>query len=165
MGFQRGYTPTAEHRRKLSEARRGKTPWNKGLTHIYSEEALAKMSETREERIPWNKGKPCSEETKEKIRQKRKLQQITAETREKIRLAGFELTDSVRLDAWIDYVKIRDNFTCRKCGKTNLKGRDCQADHILSRESFPELIYDLNNGQTLCCQCHGKKTRMENAVR
>lgn len=34
-----------------------KTPWNKGLKNIYSEETLKKMSDSHKGQIPWNKGK------------------------------------------------------------------------------------------------------------
>ncbi len=49
-------------RQKISEARKGKSPWNKGLktgTHKgckHTEESKQKMSEARKGRIPWNKG-------------------------------------------------------------------------------------------------------------
>ena len=45
---------------KMSNARKGKTPWNKGKTNIYTEETLLKMSELK-------KGKNLSEEHKRKI--------------------------------------------------------------------------------------------------
>lgn len=54
-----------ETRRKLSEARKGKIPWNKGKTGIYSEETKQKISNTLKENIPWNKGKKMSEAYKE----------------------------------------------------------------------------------------------------
>ena len=34
---------------------------------IFSEETKRKLSEARKGKIPWNKGKPASEETKRKI--------------------------------------------------------------------------------------------------
>lgn len=55
---------------------------------------------------------------------------------------------------WTLAVKIRDNYICQKCGKENLKGHNCHAHHIKSKDEFPELIYDVNNGQTLCNTCH-----------
>lgn len=45
----------------------------------------------------------------------------------------------------------RDNFTCQKCGK---RTRDLEAHHIKESCNHPELIYDVNNGITLCHACH-----------
>lgn len=68
---------TDEHSRRLSEAHKGKTPWNKGKH--FSEDARRKMSEAK-------KGKPghkVSEETKEKIRLAAKLQHARMTPEEK----------------------------------------------------------------------------------
>ena len=65
-----GQSVSEETRKKMSESRKGRIPWNKGKTGVYSEEARKKISESRKGRIPWNKGKkmsPMSEEHKKKI--------------------------------------------------------------------------------------------------
>ena len=59
-----------------------------------------------------------------------------------------------KLKEWQINVKERDNYTCQICSRKNLKGKNCHAHHIKSKEDFPEAIYDLNNGITLCCSCH-----------
>jgi 5-methylcytosine-specific restriction endonuclease McrA len=51
----------------------------------------------------------------------------------------------------------RDHFICRVCGVPT--GKSGQVDHIKPRASHPELMYDLDNLQTLCERCHAKKTR------
>ena len=51
---KKGVKFSAEHRKKLSEAKKGKTPWNKDKTGIFSEKTLSKMSEAK-------KGKPVSD--------------------------------------------------------------------------------------------------------
>ena len=50
---------TEEHRRKLSEAKKGNPGFWKGK-HL-SEETKKKLSESKKGRIPWNKGKHLSE--------------------------------------------------------------------------------------------------------
>ena len=54
---------------------------------------------------------------------------------------------------WRKQIFERDKFTCQICG---VRGGELQADHIKSWCLFPELRYDLNNGRTLCVECHKK---------
>ena len=54
---------------------------------------------------------------------------------------------------WRKAVFERDNYTCQTCKAT---GVYLQADHIKQWAFFPELRYDLNNGRTLCIDCHEK---------
>lgn len=46
----------------------------------------------------------------------------------------------------------RDMYKCQVCGK----GRPArlQVDHIHSWSKYPELRYEVDNGQTLCIPCH-----------
>lgn len=56
------------------------------------------------------------------------------------------------LKEWKVTVKERDNYTCQRCfGKHN---KLLEAHHIKSKEEYPELIYDVDNGVTLCKSCH-----------
>jgi len=55
---------------------------------------------------------------------------------------------------WREAVFKRDNYTCKDCG---VKGGYLQAHHIKQVKDFPEKIYELNNGVTLCVDCHQKK--------
>ena len=60
-----------------SEAHKGKIPWNKGKTGIYSEESRKKMSET-------HTGKTLSEETKRKLSEAGKGKKLSEEIKRKI---------------------------------------------------------------------------------
>jgi 5-methylcytosine-specific restriction endonuclease McrA len=53
---------------------------------------------------------------------------------------------------WRKAVYERDNYTCQFCGKRG----DLNADHIKPLYTNPELAYDVNNGRTLCVECHKK---------
>jgi len=51
---------------------------------------------------------------------------------------------------WHKRVLERDNYTCQICGaKENLV-----AHHINHASYFPEQRFDVNNGVTLCYECH-----------
>lgn len=52
---------------------------------------------------------------------------------------------------WRKAIFERDKYTCQICEKV---GGNLQADHILPYASFPEYRWDLNNGRTLCIDCH-----------
>ena len=69
---------------------------------------------------------------------------LTDEEREKNR-------DTYENKVWRKAIIKRDKYTCQKCGKTDcyLEAHhdDCWADN-------PELRYDIDNGITLCKECH-----------
>jgi len=52
---------------------------------------------------------------------------------------------------WRLSVMERDLFTCQNCGKSGCK---LQVHHIKSYKNYPELRTDINNGVTLCKECH-----------
>lgn len=54
---------------------------------------------------------------------------------------------------WRNHVYQRDNFTCQDCG---VVGGKLNAHHIKEFSNYPELRFDLSNGQTLCISCHRK---------
>ncbi len=62
---------------------------------------------------------------------------------------------------WRKAVFERDNYTCQKCGK---RGCKLSADHIKMWCLYPELRYEVKNGQTLCEECHRIKTAKELSV-
>jgi len=52
---------------------------------------------------------------------------------------------------WRRAVLSRDNNTCIWCGK---KDNTIQADHIKPFCDYPELRFAIDNGRTLCFDCH-----------
>lgn len=53
---------------------------------------------------------------------------------------------------WRKAVFQRDGYTCQECN--DKRGGNLEAHHIRSVALFPEAIYDVNNGLTLCKKCH-----------
>lgn len=127
-----------EYRERLVKAHKGHKPSNL--------EQLAEISRTRiraKGTTPWNKGKKCDYQRGEKH-----YAWKGGMGTERHRLMGnFEYIN------WRNEVFERDDYTCQKCNK---KGIYIMAHHIKPWSEFRELRYDINNGITLCKECHAK---------
>ena len=64
-----------------------------------------------------------------------------------------KIRSSVEYKLWREAVFKRDNWTCRFCGQV---GGKLNADHIKPFALFPELRFAIDNGRTLCEDCHMK---------
>ena len=53
---------------------------------------------------------------------------------------------------WRKEVYEKDNYTCQKCGDSS--GNNLIPHHIESFADFPKLRFEINNGITLCENCH-----------
>ena len=74
--YNKGQQRSEEVKRKISDANKGKTAWNKGKSDIYSEETLLKMSENRKGKCCGDNhplfGKKHTEEFKKKVSETKK---------------------------------------------------------------------------------------------
>lgn len=169
-----------EHKRNISISMKGKNTWMKGRK--LSEEIKMKISNSlkgvnvwSKGNVAWNKGIPFPEEAKEKMRKNnahnkpwlgKKRPKLSEETKRKISLAlggtgipqrptkrYYHLRD-LRYMEWRGKVFQRDNWTCQTCG---VRGY-VEPHHIKGWAKYPELRYEVNNGVTLCLDCH-KLTR------
>jgi hypothetical protein len=124
--------------------------WHLGRKHFVSKETGIKISLAK-------KGHPVSLETKLKI--KESVRKISKKGEKSNLWKGGKMKEypeiikirkSLQYRLWREAVFKRDNFTCIWCGK---KG-NVQADHIKPFSLFPELRFAIDNGRTLCINCH-----------
>lgn len=101
-----------------------------------------------------NRGKKFSLETRTKI-SKARTGKFRAEDNPNWRGGVTPFNELIRKSNeykdWRDKVLKRDNYTCVLCGQW---GGNLNTDHIKPFSLYPELRLDLNNGRTLCADCH-----------
>lgn len=144
--YARGHHPNS--RTCLVEGR----AWNKGLTYTTgrkcSSETKAKMSASRI-------GKPKSEAHRLALSSARlalydEIGRKPSRTTNRNKAYG----------RWRQAVLLRDHHTCQTegCGDkgSDGEGKGLHTHHIKSYAKFPELIYEIGNGLTLCGPCHRK---------
>ena len=63
---------------------------------------------------------------------------------------------SEKYKQWRNKIFKRDNYTCRNCGRKRKKGDRVilEAHHIKEWSKYPTLRYNIDNGLTLCKECH-----------
>lgn len=63
------------------------------------------------------------------------------------------IRNSQKYKKWRQAIFERDDFTCVWCG---IRGYKLNADHIKSFADNPHLRFEIDNGRTLCIDCHKK---------
>jgi hypothetical protein len=67
---------------------------------------------------------------------------------------GQDERHSARYRRWRKVVLTRDRHTCQKCGKGS-RGVRLHVHHRQPFAIYPQLRYSVDNGVTLCVECHG----------
>lgn len=114
---------------------------------------------SRECYIEWQKGVPKSQSYRDFCAAR------TGENNPNWRGGKVEENQKIRngkeIRSWRKSVFERDGFTCQKCGKKRTEDNRIRLDahHIKPFAKFPDLRFDVNNGLTLCGECHGKEPK------
>lgn len=95
--------------------------------------------------------KPVSKETREKLSKACKGEKHY-NWKGGISPLNAKLRSCVEYRLWRKSVVERDNYTCIWCGSKE----KIQADHIKPFGLYPELRFAIDNGRTLCEECHKK---------
>lgn len=68
---------------------------------------------------------------------------------------------------WRQKVFERDNWTCQKCDKRSKENQYIviHAHHKKPFAVFPEIRFDIDNGETLCKKCHDKEPKGKEILR
>ena len=158
MSYQKGHP---QYNTGRTHFKKGHIPWSKGTNGLMKPNSgsfkkgepsplkgkknpkgsIAKMGKENPmyRKTPWNKGLLSDPKRKNRLKEMGTWQYIE----------------------WRKSVFERDNFICQMC-KT--RGGELIADHIKMWALYPELRYDINNGQTLCKECSKEKTKKELSI-
>ena len=148
----------------------GKPAWNKGLTKEI-DERVRKSSERMKRNNPMKRKEVKEKSSKSHTgyimpeSQRRKMSD-TQKKRVKAGLNNLYIHGNylknrgarytIDYKIWRAKVFARDNYTCQRCGRKRRKGDRVilNAHHIKSWAEYPELRFVVENGQTLCEECH-----------
>ena len=169
----KGIKKTEKWKKHLSESHKGR--------HL-SEETKEKMRklmllrwqnpEYRERQVKTHYGHKASITTKKKMSAARRGRKFSIEWRKKISEAhkgskssswkggvtpiNKRIRRSMEFSLWRKAVFERDNYTCQRCGARGGNGKAVclHPHHILNFAQYPKLRFIVDNGITLCKNCH-----------
>ena len=151
--FIKGHEVSVEFRQRLSERNKRfgiKPPSRIGIPSSQLQKKIASKT---------HKGRKITEETRKKMSNAKKGKNSPF-WKGGITPIHKKIKASIEYKLWRESVFERDNYTCRWCGiraELGLGRRvEIQAHHIKPFSLFPELRFAIDNGRTLCVECHRK---------
>lgn len=175
MTFTKGHRHSLSIKMKIGQANRsalkkfyknGGLPWNKGGA-TYTVEMRRNISVAQKKRfeneVAWNKGKKMVGVYRQNYLEALKHRAVLTGEKNPNWKGNLAKRKDQRNDPlykqWRLKILRNDNYRCMICGET--KKGEMQADHINSWTKYPRLRYEIENGQTLCRECHAIKTKFE----
>lgn len=174
--MKKGQKMTDEQKKKIGAANSiallGKKPWNFGLTKesdnrinyerptVFKKGQIPLNKGKKATKPAWNKGKKLTAEHIEKLKGKRPNTSGSKNYNWKggVTKINNYIRTSLEYKLWRTAVFERDNYKCVWCGDYNYEGRGktvvLHADHIKPFCNYPELRFAIDNGRTLCVDCH-----------
>jgi 5-methylcytosine-specific restriction endonuclease McrA len=124
-----------------------------------SDETRAKMSASAKARPSNHAGKTHSPETRARIAKATKERTARGENHyayiDGRKARHQDIRRSTEYATWRLAVFTRDKFTCQDC--QDQQGGNLEAHHLKPFAEFPALQMDVDNGVTLCMDCHEKR--------
>ena len=164
MGFQKGHpvylknhTEETKEKIRLAALADGRKPDFTGRKHTPESKEKMRLAKLGVPYKSKRKRPPVTEEYRKKVSEIMKKK--VAEGKHNFYIDGrtpenTKIRRSVEMKLWREAVFKRDNWTCVIGGKEH--GSKLNADHIKPFCDYPELRFDVNNGRTLCVECHKK---------
>jgi len=137
-----------KHYSPKTEFKKGNTPYNKG-------KICPEISERQKRERNHNWGKHSTEKTRMKMSEAHKGEKAPnwkgGITPENLKIRG-----RIELRLWREAVFTRDNWICQKCQIRSGMGKAVilHSHHVKNFAQYPELRFAINNGITLCKNCH-----------
>ena len=152
-----------DYRRHMSKAHEGQKAWNKGLpfeltvTEDVRKIRKLKISRGLIEAYKSGKRKPIWKSREFPLSAKIKISLSQKGDKHWNWKGGITKKRDMRsllVRTWREGVFQRDNYTCQECKK---RGGELNAHHKKSWARYPELRFDIDNGETLCKPCHWER--------
>lgn len=132
-----GVKKTDSHIKNMKKSLKGRTAWNKGMAKkSFCSDCGKQLADPYRPELC----KSCSHKGERCYRWDGGITPINKAIR-----------NSVEYRLWRESVFERDDYTCIWCGQ---KGGSLEADHIKPFCDYPELRFAIDNGRTLCVDCH-----------